>query len=125
MSYARLLTATNISFIVGGVYFASLVALGETGVFSIVPMLLCVISFALGLRDQWFFSGPWRLATAVFVLVLLAAQEGANAVVVTGVDVFTIGSMAINGVFLLVFVGLALSCLRMMTRHEEEGEREK
>lgn len=122
MSYARLLTATNIAFIIGGVYFALLVALGETGFFSIVPVIMCFLSFALGVRDQWFFSEPWRLATAVFVLVLLVVQEGANAVVVTGVDLFTIGSIAVNGGVLLVFVGVALSCLRVITRGEEEGE---
>ena len=37
---------------------------------------------------------------------------------------FTIGSIAVNGGFLLVFVGVALSCLRVITRGEEEGEME-
>ena len=69
-----LFNVTNIAYLVAAVYFIVVAALGEATSYSVVAALLCLVSVALALRKEWFFSVPWRVATSAFVLILFSAQ---------------------------------------------------
>ena len=124
MSLRSLISATNIAFLLGGVYFTSLAGLHESTVYSVVPALLCFVAFGLGVQTQWFLSGPWRTATAVLVVMLTVVQEAANLSLATASDYYTLGSTLINGVVLIVFLGVLLSTLKNVVREEEQEEEE-
>jgi hypothetical protein len=122
MSYRDVLTITNIVFIIGGVYFVIVSALGEATIYSIVPAILCFISVTLSLREGLYFTGPWRVATAVSVLALLAGQEfsSLNGVIVS--NYYTIATVVLNGALFVLFCGVLLSTAREVTKLERREE---
>ncbi len=125
MSLRDVFSVTNIVFIIGGVYFAAVTALGEATIYSLVPAALCFIAFALSLRENLYFAGPWRVATAVSVLVLLAGQEYSSFSSTSISDPYTVATIVLNGTFFVVFFGVLLSSAREITKREKEGEEEE
>jgi hypothetical protein len=118
-------SVANIVFLVGGVYFAALVALGQSSLYSIVPAILCFISFGLALRSDLFFSAPFRLGTTIFVLVLLVAQEF-SAFSSSFINLFITATILINGCLFFLYFGCALSVIREIAKvKSEEGEEEE
>ncbi len=114
---------TNIVFLIGGIYFAVLAIAGEATIYSLIPAVLCFISFGLSARLDLFFASPWRVATSVFILVLLIAQEIVAAS--AGFDVVTASSFLINGVLFIIFLGVALSVIREIAKTKSKEEEEE
>ena len=124
MSVAKnLFDVTNIAYLVAAVYFLVVSALGEATSYSAAAALLCLVSLALALRKEWFFSVPWRVATAAFVLVLFLAQMVAASSQTSSTT--SLGSILINGVFLLIFLGVLLSAVHDSIKKESEEEKEE
>ena len=118
-----LFSFTNIAYLVGAVYFIAVTALGESTSYSLAAAVLCLVSVPLSLKKEWFFSVPWRVATAAFVLVLFVVQIGevsANATSTSGA-----ASILINGALLLIFLGVLLSAIQDSVKKESEEEKEE
>ena len=118
-----LITVTNMAYVVAAIYFIVVAAAGEATPYSIGVALLCLISVGLALRKEWFFSVPWRVATAAFALILFLAQ-----VLAASNETSTaagLGSLLINIVLLLVFLGVLLSTLHDSVKKESEEEKEE
>ncbi|MGI0078084.1 MAG: hypothetical protein ACRECH_00475 [Nitrososphaerales archaeon] len=120
MSFRTIVSSPNIVFLLGGVYFAALAGMRESTIYSVIPATLCFVAFGLGIQSEWFLSSPWRTATAVLVVVLLVVQEAANLSVETTSDYYTLSSTLINGIFLVVFLGVLLSTLKSSVSREKE-----
>lgn len=110
-------------FLLGGIYFALLAVLSETTIYTTIPAGLCFIAFGLGLKADWLFSSPWRVATAVLVIALTSVQEAANLSVESAGDIYIVSSTLINGIILVLFLGVLLQTLKnVVGRVREEGE---
>lgn len=110
-------------FLLGGIYFALLAAFNETTIYATIPASLCFIAFGLGFKADWLFSSPWRVATAVLVIALTSVQEAANLSVESAGDIYTVSSTLINGIMLVLFLGVLLQTLKnVVGRGREEGE---
>jgi hypothetical protein len=124
LSSRELFGVTNLIFLVGGIYFAILAGVGQASLYAIAPAILCFISFALSLREDLFFTNPFRIATAIFVLILLFAQEYASLSSFIA-DSIVIASIIVNGVFFILFIGCTLSVASGIVRVETEEEKEE
>lgn len=124
MSARSAITPTNIMFILAGIFFLVIAATGEGSPYSAIATILCFISAALSLRKEWMFSSPFRVASSVFVLVLLATQLISE----SGVTSFTTEaaiSIMLNGVLFVLFLGVALACLYDSVKKESEEEKKE
>jgi membrane protein implicated in regulation of membrane protease activity len=120
-----LISIPNIIFIVTGLYFLAVAAIGEGSVYSVVGGLLCFISAGLAAEKDWIFSWPWRLATAAFSAVILVVQLGSD-FTVSNASAVIVASVLINGVLFLLMVGLLLVTAKdLVTREGEEEEEEE
>ncbi len=105
---------------------AALAGLGESSVYAALGSVLCLLAFILSVKKSWFFTGPWRVASAVFVLVLSASQ-------IVSVSLSTVASSTVlisgivNGAIFILFLGVLLSAAKEISKkpHEEEEEEEK
>ena len=121
MSAKQIISASNVAFLLAGVYFAALAGLGESTVYAVIATVICFISIALSYRKSWFFSGPWRVASSVFVLVLTVSQLISTSLAVAFSNV-EIGSALINGAIFVVFLGVLLSTSREVAKTTTERE---
>lgn len=122
-----MLTGTNIMFLLAAVYFLVVGMLGEGSIYTIAGTILCLLAVAASVR-QTLISGPWRVATASFSLVLFVVQLGANMTSKDPYGTATIASTLISGAFFLLFLGVLLSTARAVLRkatEEEETEKPK
>jgi hypothetical protein len=124
MSFRDVASVTNIVFLAGGIYFAAVGATGEATIYSIVPAVLCFVAFGLSFRENLYFAGPWRVATAVSILVLLVGQEISSFSSTSAFDPYTIGTILLNGALFVLFFGVLLSSAREITK-QERGEEEE
>lgn len=125
MSYRSAFTVTNIVFLIGGVYFALVAVLNEATVYTAFLSVLCFVSFIVSLREGLYFAGPWRVASATAVLVLLAGQEVVSFGAASTADFFTAATIVLNGVLFVVFFGVLLSCAREVTKQKTSEEAEE
>jgi len=125
MSFRDQLTVTNIVFVIGGIYFAALGLSGEATIYSILPAILCFVAVALSFREDLYFAGPWRVAAAVSVLVLLAGQEVASFSSSNLTSSYLLITIVLNGVFFVLFLGVLLSCAREVTKLKKQEEEEE
>jgi hypothetical protein len=122
MSLRELLTTTDLMFLIAGAYFVILAVLQEASIFTIVPALFCFVAFALGLRKGSIFTGPWRVATSVFALVLFVSQVYANAQNFDLADYISVISFLLNSILFILFLGVFLLCLRELSAKKEAEE---
>ncbi len=128
MQIRSVFSITNIIFLIGGCYFVIAAALGEATVYSVFLSILCFIAFLVSFREGLYFAGPWRVATATAVLILLAGQEVVSFGSLNTADSFTALIIILNGILFVVFFGVLLSTSREVTKQktsEEEMESEE
>ena len=125
MSAKDFINGTNVMFLLAGIYFAAVAALGEGSEYTAVGAVLCFIAVGLVVKKDLLITGPWRAATAAFSLVIFAAQIFANVYSSSPSNVYLIGSTLINGVFLILFIGVVLTTSRDIMRKSEEEEPEE
>lgn len=125
MSYRNVLTVTNIVFLIGGVYFAIVAGLGEATIYSLFLSVLCFLSVVFAVRQGFYLTGPWRVASAVAVVALLAGQEVAIFESSFLTDAFAAGTIVLNGALLFLFIGVLLSSAREVTRQKPSEEEEE
>ncbi|MDA4131375.1 MAG: hypothetical protein OK457_11445 [Thaumarchaeota archaeon] len=119
-----LLTIPNMMFLITGVYFALVAGLQEGPSLAVVGAILCFVAFGLAYKSEWFFSGPWRVATVVFSLVVLITQLASNFLAPNSNTVL-VASTLINGVLFLVLLGVLLSSAKDMIGRKSEEEKEE
>ncbi len=124
MSAKDALSVTNFVFLGGGVYFVVVAILGEATIYSIVPAVFCFIAFALSFAESAYISGPWRVATAVSVLIISAGQDISSIIGGSISDYYTIATILINGLLFVLFCGVLLSSAREITKLKTEEDEE-
>jgi hypothetical protein len=112
-------------FLIAGIYFAVVAALGEGSQYSAVGALLCFVAIGLAVMKDWPITGPWRTATAAFSFVIFASQVLANAYSTSLSTASVLGSTLINGALMILFVGVLLTTSRDIMRKPEEEEPEE
>ncbi len=125
LSARKLLSATNIMFLVAGIYFLTVAGLGEGSVYSAIGTLLCFVAAGLAIRKDLIVAAPFRTATAAFSAVVFLGQIVADTTSTSGANVYTIGSAVINSTLFVLFVGVLLSASRDMMRAPSSEEDEK
>ena len=128
MQIRSVFSDTNIIFLIGGLYFVIAAALGEATIYSVFLAVLCFVSFLLSFREGLYFAGPWRVATATAVVILLAGQEVVSFGGASSGNSFTASIIVLNGILFVVFLGVLLSTSREVTKQkssEEEMESEE
>jgi hypothetical protein len=120
----NLISFANIVFLVTGIYFAGVAGAGQGSIYTLVGALLCFVSVGLALEKDWFFSEPWRVATAAFSMVILVAQLGAD-FTVSNLSAAVAVSVLLNGVLFVLIVGVLLFTARDLVRGGEEQEEEE
>ena len=120
----ELISIPNIIFIVTGLYFVVVAAIGEGSVYTVIGALLCFVSAGLVLVKDMVISWPWRLATAAFSIVILIAQLGSD-FTVANLSATVVASVIVNGAFFILMLGVLLSTGRDMTAKEEREEEEE
>jgi hypothetical protein len=118
-------TATNVMFLLAAMYFVAVAAFGEGSLYSAIIGALSLIAIAFSVRKDFVISGPWRVATAVFCLVMFAAQIEADAYSPSFFNAYDVSSTLINGIFLTLFVGVVLSALKQILRKPEAEDEEQ
>ncbi|MCL5068720.1 MAG: hypothetical protein M1368_10270 [Thaumarchaeota archaeon] len=113
MSARDLVTFTNLLFIVAGIYFVIVSALGEASTYSLVGTVLCLVAVTLSIRKGIYFVAPWRVATSSFVLSMSFSSY------------LIAASTLINGIFLILFLGVLLLTAKEMTKQKKEEEKPK
>ena len=125
MSAKNLLTGTNVMFLLATIYFIVVALLGEGSTYSVAGAILCSLAIIVSFW-QTIISGPWRVATASFSLVLFVVQLAADLASSDLYNATTLGSTLINGAFFLLFLGVLLSTARdILRRSTEEEDQEK
>ena len=125
-SRKSLITATNVVYLLAGLFFIAVSALDEGSVYSVVAAVLCFVSIGLALKEQdWFFASPFRVATAVFVLALTITQLYADFSSPDPSALATAGSVVINGVLFIVFLGVTMVALHPILKLESEEEKKE
>lgn len=122
-----MLTATNIMFLLAAIYFLAVALVGESTIYAIAGTVLCLLAMIASLWKSPV-SGPWRVATASFALVLFVVQLGADIASKDPYGTATLASTLINGAFFLLFLGVLLSTARDILRKstgEEDEDRPK
>jgi hypothetical protein len=128
MQIRTVFSITNIIFLIGGCYFVIVAGLGEANVYSVFLSILCFVSFLVSFREGLYFTGPWRVATATAVLILLAGQEVVSLGGQSSADSYTALIILLNGILFVIFFGVLLSTSREVTKQktsEEEMESEE
>jgi hypothetical protein len=124
LSARELISPTNLLFILAGLYFVILAALAESSVYASIGALLCFVAAILSLQKKLFFAGPWRVASAVFVLVLTVSQL--MTVSLSGIATsIVVASGLINGAFFILFLGVLLSVAKEVSKKPKEEEEEE
>ena len=118
------LTIPNIIFIITGVYFALVAALQQGPAFSAIGAILCFVAAALAYDLEWFFAAPWRVATVVFSLAILATQLGTN-LSAANYNNITALSMIVNGALFIVLLGVLLATAKEMVSRKTDEEEEE
>jgi cytochrome bd-type quinol oxidase subunit 1 len=119
-----LLTFSNIVFIITGVYFALVAGLQQGPPYAAVGALLCFVAAALAYDLEWFFAGPWRVASVVFCLAVLVTQLGTNFLAVNPSSIIVISTI-VNVILFVALLGVLLTSAKEMVSREEEEEEEK
>jgi len=115
----------NIVFLLAGVYFAAVAAIGEGSGYTAVGAMLCFVSVGLALERGWVFSWPWRLATAAFSEILLLTQVASD-FTVSNASATIVASVLINGVLFFLILGVLLFTAKdLVAREGEEKEEEE
>jgi hypothetical protein len=128
LSAREFLSVTNIMFVIAGIYFIAVAALGEGSAYSAIGALLCLVAVVLMLWKDLIVTAPWRTASAAFSLVLFLGQLIANATSTSAATVYSIASTIVNGALFVLFLGVLLSTSREMMRKstsEEEDQKEE
>lgn len=125
MSARDLVTFTNLLFIVAGIYFVIVSALGEASTYSLVGTVLCLVAVTLSIRKGIYFVAPWRVATSSFVLSMFVSQIVANSYAGSFSSYLIAASTLINGIFLILFLGVLLLTAKEMTKQKKEEEKPK
>lgn len=107
-----------------GLYFGVVAAAGEGSIYTLIGAILCFVSAGLALEKDWFFSWPWRLATAAFSIVVLLTQLGAD-FTVSNPSAIVVASVIVNGVIFLLVLGVLIWTAKDLTTREGEEEEEK
>lgn len=112
-------------FILAGLYFVALAVLNESSIYVILASILCFSSAGLAVKKSWFFSIPWRVASAGVVLVLTVSQI-ISVVISPAVSSITVASELLNGALFILFLGVVLSSAKdIMKKAPKEEEEEK
>lgn len=111
-------------FLLAAIYFLVVAALGEGSTYTIAGTVVCLLAILAGVSNTSV-SGPWRVASASFSLVLFVVQLGANFSSITVFDLTTIASTLINGAFFILFLGVLLTTTRTMLRKSTDEEEEE
>ncbi len=120
-----LISIPNIIFLVTGLYFAAVAAIGEGSGYTAVGAVLCFVSVGLALEKEWVFSWPWRLATAAFSELLLLTQIGSD-FTVSNASAIIVASVLINGALFVLMLGVLLFTAKdLVTRKVKEKEEEE
>ena len=125
LSAKNFITATNVMFLLAGIYFAAVAVLGEGSLYSLIGAILCFVAVGLEFKKDLLITGPWRAATASYAFVIFAAQLLANAYSNSFLNVYTVSSTLINSAFLVLFLGVVFSVFRDIMRKSEEEEPEE
>ncbi len=120
----ELISIPNIVFLVTGLYFVIVAAIGEGSVYTVLGGILCFISAGLAVEKDWFLSAPWRLATAAFSIIILLAQLGTD-FTVSNLTAAVVVSVIINGALFLLLAGVFLWTAKDLTTREEKEEEEQ
>ncbi|MGI0091466.1 MAG: hypothetical protein ACREBS_07135 [Nitrososphaerales archaeon] len=120
MSAREAVKPTNIMFVILGIYFAAIPGLAQGSIYSLVGTLLCFIAAALDLRKNLFISKPWRVATSAFVLAMLVAQLIASANSNEPYTLVVVGSVVLNVILFVIFLGVLLSTTRGLVKKPED-----
>jgi lysylphosphatidylglycerol synthetase-like protein (DUF2156 family) len=120
----ELISIPNIIFIVTGLYFVIVAAIGEGSVYTAIGALLCFVSAGLVLVKDMVISWPWRLATAAFSMVILLAQLGSD-FTVANLSAAVVASVIVNGVLFILILGVLLWTGKDMTAKEGREEEEE
>jgi hypothetical protein len=124
LSAKELISPTNILFVIGGLYFLIVAALAESSVYASLGAFVCFVAALLGLRKELFLAGAWRVASAVFVLVLTISQL--VTVALSGIaSSIVIVSGLVNGLIFILFLGVLLSVAKEISKKAEEEEEEE
>jgi membrane-bound ClpP family serine protease len=126
LSARELVSPANVLFLIAGLYFIILAALGESSVYVSLGAVVCFIAALLSLKMDLFFAGAWRVASAVFVVILTVAQL--VTVGFSGVaSSIVVASGFVNGALFILFVGVLLSVSKEVSKKakKEEEEEEK
>jgi hypothetical protein len=121
----NLVSVTNIALFIGGIYFAALAGLQEATIYTVIPAILCFVAFGLGIQPDWLLSNPWRTATSALVIVLLLFEVATDIAVVSSGDYYTLASFLLNGIFLVLFIGVLLALLKKNLGQQEAKNEEE
>lgn len=121
MSAKGVISVSNIMFIIAGLYFILLAALGESSIYGVIATLFCLVSVAVDFKKDLFFSGPWRVATAIFIIVLTSAQL-ISLFMTSTASAIAIESILVNGVVFVLFLGVLLATARDITKKAADSD---
>ena len=116
-----LVSIPNIVLIVTGVYFAVVAGLQEGSTYTEIGAIICFIAAGLAFEKDLFITGPWRLGTAAFSIVLFLTQLGSDFTAAKAGPA-VIASAVINGVLFVLVLGVLLWTAKDMTTREEIKE---
>lgn len=118
------MTIPNIVFLVTGIYFIIVAAVGQGSAYVAIGGVLCFIAIGLSFMKDSVFTAPWRIATAAFSIVVLLAQLGADFSVSNASGMVVI-SVLVNGALFILMLGVLLFIGRDLTASEPEEESEE
>ncbi|MHB8565892.1 MAG: hypothetical protein ACYC7D_14230 [Nitrososphaerales archaeon] len=125
MSVRDVISPANIVFLLGGLFFLGVAALNEGSFYSVIASVLCFVSIGLALTGNLFFAGPFRVASAVFVLGLVISQLAADVFIADLGALSAVASILLNGAMFILFLGLTLTSLYPLLKHESKEEEEE
>jgi hypothetical protein len=117
-----LLSISNIMFLLTGVYFVVIAALGEGSAYIAIGSVLCFVAVGLCTAGELFVVAPWRIATSAFCVLVLLAQVITNAASAQAASSEMVVSTLINGILFFLMVGVLLSTAKVLTVKEEALE---
>lgn len=119
---------SNIIFLLAGLVFLAVAALNEGSIYSVLVAIACFIAVGLSFRESLFFASPWRVATAVAVLIITLWQVIADAYSPNVSDASNVGSIILNGALFILLLGVTLTSLHPLIKEtndeDEEAEHE-
>lgn len=127
-TFKGVLSLSNILFLIAGLVFLVVAALNEGSIYSVFVAIACFIAVGLSFRETLFFASPWRVATAVAVLIVTLWQIIADAYSPTISSTTNVASIVLNGSLFILFLGVTLASLHPLiketTEESEEAEKE-